>query len=343
MSTAALVSVVLPVYNCPDYIGEAIKSILDQTFKYFEFIIIDDGSTDNTSEVIQTFNDPRIHFFRQQNQGLAATLNRGIEMAHGKYIARQDQDDISLPERLEKQVIYLDSHPECGMVGTWAEIWVEKEKTRQVHQHPSDNKTLQYELLFDNPFVHSSMMLRKSVLDKVGRYSIDRKRQPPEDYELWSRIARHFQVANIPEILQVYRDTPGSMSKNGVSPFMNNLVTLSSENIAWAAKLSPIDPNAVNIAALTHNAPHCLVDHPNFSDMNKVLNKVVEHISPNDIALQLRAKIKLKQLKTNYLHIKPTVWFSFYSKWLKPHLIKLRKIEKHLANKVHEIIRGALP
>jgi len=131
ISTAALVSVVLPAYNCPAYLGMAIKSILDQTFENYEFIIIDDGSTDNTPEIIQTFIDPRIRFFQQQNQGLAATLNRGIELARGKYIARMDQDDISMPERLAKQVKYLDSHPECGMIGTWAEIWEEEKKNRK--------------------------------------------------------------------------------------------------------------------------------------------------------------------------------------------------------------------
>jgi len=304
-STDMLVSVVLPAYNCPSYIGAAIKSMLDQTFDNFEFIIIDDGSTDNTPEIIQTFNDPRIRFFQQKNQGLAATLNRGIVMARGKYIARQDQDDISLPKRLAKQVEFLEAHPECGMVGSWAEIWVGEEKSERTHQHPSSNMMLQYELLFNNPFVHSSMMLRKSVLDRVGGYSVDRERQPPEDYELWSRIARCYEVRNIPEILLIYREVPNSMSRSGVSPFLNRLVTISSENIAWAADVPADDPAPINIAALIHTVNDRLVGEPDFRSMASVLQKAVVRLSNNNAWLRREAGYRLEQLKYSYWNANP--------------------------------------
>ncbi len=304
MSTAALISVVLPVYNCPDYIGVAIKSILDQTFENFEFVIIDDGSTDNTPEIIQTFTDPRIRFFQQQNQGLAATLNRGIELARGKYIARQDQDDISMPERLAKQVKYLDSHPECGMVGTWAEIWEEEKKTERAIRPPGDNAILQYELLFKNPFVHSSMMLRKSALEQVGGYSTDRERQPPEDYELWLRIAHEYEVANIPEILQIYREIPRSMLRTGLSPIMNRFVTLSAENIAWASNIPANDPSLVNIVALIHKANHRIIGEPNFRSMHAVLQKAVARVSQNDASLLREASDIVEYLEYAYWNAK---------------------------------------
>ncbi len=295
-----MISVVLPVHNCPDYISEAIKSILNQTFENFEFIIIDDGSTDNTTEIARTFADSRIRFFQQENQGLAATLNRGIELAKGKYIARQDQDDISLPERFSRQAAYLDAHPNCGLVGTWAEIWEGEKKSERAHRHPSDNVTLQYELLFNNPFVHSSVMLRKSALEQVGGYSTDSERQPPEDYELWSRIARCYQVANIPEILMIYREIPRSMSRTGVSPFLNHLVTICSENIAWASDTPAGDPDPVNIAAIIHTAYHRIIGEPDFQAMQITLQRAVARVSPNNAYLQRDAEDMLEHLRHNY-------------------------------------------
>ena len=134
--------------------------------------------------------------------------------------------------RLAKQVEYLELHPDCAMVGTWSEIWVDKIQTDRGHKHPTLNETLRLELLFDNPFVHSSMMIRADVLRDIGGYSIDKSRQPPEDYELWSRIARKYQVANIPEVLTVYREVEGSMTRTENSPILPNVVQISAENLA---------------------------------------------------------------------------------------------------------------
>src|SRR5688572_15659262 len=239
---APAVSVVLPVYNCPRYVGDAIESVLSQTFSDLELIVIDDGSTDETPSVLGRFAGmARVTLLAHANRGLAGTLNRGIELARGRYIARQDQDDFCHPKRLERQVAYLDDQPHCALVGTWAEIWSENQPTGRQHRHPSDTASLKYQLLLNNPFVHSSVMIRKAALDRVGMYCTDRMRQPPEDFELWSRIARENEVANIPEVLQVYRELPGSMSRDGAAPFLKRLVTISAENIAWAAGVLPSD------------------------------------------------------------------------------------------------------
>lgn len=277
-----VVSVVLPVYNCPQYVGQAIESILAQTFTDYELIVIDDGSRDETPDVLRRFTEPRIRLVTQANQGLAATLNRGIELARGRYIARQDQDDVCFPERLARQVAFLEAHPACGLLGTWAEIWREDDRTGRVHRHPSDNPTLQFELLLDNPFVHSSVVIRKSALDRVGVYSTDLGRQPPEDYELWSRIARQFEVANIPEVLHAYREVEGSMSRVGPSPFTDHLVTISAENIAWAAEMEPSDSQVVNIAALVHNADHRIQGRPDFVAMGRILAGAARRVAPGE-------------------------------------------------------------
>ena len=277
-----VVSVVLPVYNCPDLVGQAIESILAQTFADFELIVIDDGSKDETPDVLGNYTDSRIRLMTQTNRGLAGTLNRGIEVAHGRYVARQDQDDVSYPERLSKQVAFLDAHPSCALLGTWAEIWRGDATSDRVHRHPSDNPTLQFELLLDNPFVHSSVMIRKAALGQVGAYSTDPGRQPPEDYELWSRIARRFEVANLPEILHVYREIEGSMSRIGPSPFMDHLVTICAENIAWAAGLEPSQPQVINIAALVHHADHRIQGRLDFAEMRHILVLAAARVAPGE-------------------------------------------------------------
>jgi glycosyltransferase involved in cell wall biosynthesis len=307
-----LVSVVLPVYNCPNYVGEAIQSILDQTFSDFELIVIDDGSWDETPEVVRQYADLRIRFFTQTNQGLATTLNRGIRLARGRYIARQDQDDVSLPERLGKQAAFLDAHPNCALVGTWAQIWREHTSTDRVHRHPSDNASLNFELLFNNPFVHSSVMIRKSALDRVGLYCTDQDRQPPEDYELWSRIARLYDVANIPEVLHIYREIEGSMSRDGHSPFMNHLVTISAENIAWASGADPGEPQVMNISALTHGAGHRLLGNPDFKTMRNILVRSITRIVSDERGRQrflLVSEARIRALRYRLWEISDTyIW-----------------------------------
>jgi glycosyltransferase involved in cell wall biosynthesis len=318
------VSVVLPVYNCTAYVGEAIESILAQTHADFELIVIDDGSTDDTPRIVQRHRDPRLRFYSQANRGLAATLNRGIELANGRYIARQDQDDISRPERLRRQAAFLDAHPHCALVGTWAEIWVGRTPTDRVHRHPSENAVLQYELLLDNPFVHSSVMLRKEALEAVGNYSTDRERQPPEDFELWSRIARKYEVANVPETLHVYREVPGSMSRAGDSPFVNHLVTICAENIAWAAETEPGDPRVVNIAALAHFAAGRLLGEPDFEAMSDVFVRAAARASgDHGEAMAAKARARIGALRARHRELR-------YGQGWRRHILKAARVARQL-------------
>lgn len=225
------VSVLLPVYNGAPWLAEAIQCVLEQSFVDFELIIIDDGSKDDSWNVISGFKDARIRAKRQANVGLAATLNEGLRMARAPYVARQDQDDWMHPNRLERQVAYLEAHQQCAAVGTWAEIRVDNNPSSRMHRHPLSSEAIQLMLLFDNPFVHSSMLLRRDAVVSVGSYCEDRSRQPPEDYELWSRLAAKFPLANIGTALTAYREVAGSMSRAGLSPFKNRLVVISTENL----------------------------------------------------------------------------------------------------------------
>jgi glycosyltransferase involved in cell wall biosynthesis len=253
---APTVSVVLSVRNGGSDLPQALGTILNQSFADFELIAINNGSTDGTGDYLDSIGDPRVRVFHQADAGLAVALNRGISLARGRYIARQDHDDLADSSRLAKQVAFLDTHADHALVGTRAEIWVGDTPSGRFHDHPTEDAELRFALLFNNYFVHSSVMMRKAALDEVGMYAIDRSRQPPEDYELWSRIARRFRIANLPERLTIYREVPTSMSREGVDPFKERLILISAENLAAAAAGAP-KPERVHmdIANLIHGAP----------------------------------------------------------------------------------------
>jgi hypothetical protein len=286
--TGPIVSVVLPVYNCEQFLGDAIESLISQTFSDFELIVINDGSTDRSADIIETFHDDRIHVLHQANQGLAATLNRGISLARGKYVARQDQDDLSHPDRISLQVAYMEDHPDCVLLGSWAQIMEMDRLVERFHRHPVDEFKLRYQLLFNNPFVHSSVLLRRSALLQVGGYTTDPNRQPPEDYELWSRLSRIGSVANIGEVLLTYREIPGSMSRVGPSPFRRRLVMICAENLAAATGLPNDDPSIRAIAALTHGEASELQQRPNFARMKDILLEAINGLGSGDALVQLR-------------------------------------------------------
>lgn len=211
MEAAPLVSVVLPVYNGGPYLEASIRCILEQTFTDFEFIIIDDGSTDGSADVVMRFSDPRVRFHRQPNQGLAATLNTAIGKARGKWVARQDQDDISLPERLAAQLSFLQHNPHIRLLGTWAKVVDSEGRPIGVHEHPTTHDRIRFDLLIDNPFVHASTIFSKDLWSEVGGYDTDKR--VFEDYDLWSRMVERTEAANLPKHLVHYREVGTSISR----------------------------------------------------------------------------------------------------------------------------------
>lgn len=274
MNSDPTVSVVLSVRNGGTDLPKALETILNQSFSDFELIAINNGSTDGTRAFLNQIADPRVRVYHQEDKGLAAALNRGISLARGRYIARQDHDDWALPTRIAKQVAFLDAHPDYGLVGTRAEIWIGDNPTGRFHDHPSEDEELRFGLLFNNLFVHSSVMIRKAALDQVGPYTTDRARQPPEDYELWSRIARRFRVANLPERLTIYREVPTSMSREGAEPFKEKLILISAENLAAATSGKP-EPQRIHldIASLLHGAPEKMSEGADINAMRAVVSQ----------------------------------------------------------------------
>lgn len=218
------VSVILPAYNAEKYIKEAVDSILGQTFMNFELIVINDCSKDSTEQILLSYTDPRLVYVKnEQNLGVAGTLNKGLSLAKGTYIARMDADDISLPERFRKQVSYLDAHPDVAVLGTAVEIFGEgmSSQIRQFSQMPEQMKV---DLFFSCGLAHPSVMMRADVIRTLGGY--DKAFEGLEDYELWCRVAQEHQVTTLPEVLFRYRVHPGQVTKNPSEKYLTRMRNL---------------------------------------------------------------------------------------------------------------------
>ena len=208
-----MVTVLLPAYNAQETIGEAILSVINQTYKDWELIVINDGSTDNTKGIVLSFKDARIKYYENDsNRKLIYTLNRGLKLATGKYIARMDSDDICLPARLEKQVNFLESHPEVIICGTQIEYFGTKSSNYRKLSFPSEDKALKELLAMSTCFAHPTVMIRRDSLMKSGcEYDMDYKNA--EDYSLWIDLMGYGKYANLEEKLLKYRVSDSQVSQ----------------------------------------------------------------------------------------------------------------------------------
>ena len=206
------VSVLMSVYNGEKYIEKAIESILNQTFRDYELIIINDGSTDSTSTILSRYEkaEDRISVYHQANQGVGASRNRGCQIAQGKYIAVMDSDDISLPERLAKEIHYMEAHPEISVLGTWVECIDKDDKQVSVWQYPTAPGVIGWCLFFTDCLAHSSVMMRRDFIEQLGFYRPEFAQA--EDYDLWARASFVSRIANLPEILVRYRSWEGGLT-----------------------------------------------------------------------------------------------------------------------------------
>ena len=206
------VSVLMPAYNTASYIGDAIESILAQTFPDYELLICDDASTDNTLEIISSFNDRRIRVLKNKtNQGIPFSRNRLVEAAQGQYLAWLDADDTAYPDRLQKQVDFLEEHSGIYVLGTYAHWYSEKEKVAYEYKPPlfTSEEARAY-LFFRNCLANSSVMMRRGI-----EYEYKEEFSLAQDYELWSRISRKYSIALLPDFLIKYRDHGSSASSQG--------------------------------------------------------------------------------------------------------------------------------
>ena len=201
----------MPVYNGEEYLKEAIDSILSQTFSDFELIIINDCSKDNTVNIVKEYNDERIILINNDvNLGIAKTLNKGIDLARGKYIARMDADDICYSHRFETQYNFMEKNLDIGMCGSSVQIFTEN--STNLHECPTSHDEIRVLQIFNTAFAHPTVMIRRSILEKYNLKYNDFY-EGMEDYELWIRMSEVTKLANIKDVLLKYRSHPKQATK----------------------------------------------------------------------------------------------------------------------------------
>jgi glycosyltransferase involved in cell wall biosynthesis len=208
--TAPAVSVLMSVRDGAPWVRDAVQSVLDQSAADLELIVIDDGSVDATPALLGAVRDRRLLVERRPPAGLTASLNRAIDLARAPLLARLDADDTALPERLARQRRFLDAHPEVGLLGTGAREVDAAGRAAGVVIPPAGDLAIRRALIRRNPFVHSSVLMRRRIIDEVGGY--DPALPVAQDYELWMRMSRVTRLANLPEPLVVRRLLPGRVS-----------------------------------------------------------------------------------------------------------------------------------
>jgi glycosyltransferase involved in cell wall biosynthesis len=194
------VTAVIPVYNREEYVGTAIDSILRQTWRNFELLVLDDGSTDRSAEVVRSYSDPRIRLeCNLTNEGIPRTRNKAVGLARGEYLAFLDSDDWACPERLAKQAVFLDRHPDYAAVGAWSE-WMDAagRSLRRFQRRPLSPEDIAAQQLFSAGIINSTSMARTAILRE---YEYREEYPLCEDFDLWTRIAAKHKLGNVPQVL----------------------------------------------------------------------------------------------------------------------------------------------
>lgn len=203
------VTVLMSVFNDTDFLAPSVESILAQTLRDFELLVIDDGSSDGSGEFLAHVADARLRLWcNEKNLGLTRSLKLGVEMARGDYLARMDADDIAHPERLVRQAAFLDEHTDVGIVGSACRMIDERGRARGEYRVPLSNLHIRWTSLLANPFAHPTVMLRREVLTQ-HELNYNEAYETAQDYELWTRMLRHARGANLSEPLLQYRQRPG--------------------------------------------------------------------------------------------------------------------------------------
>ncbi|MGH8676596.1 MAG: glycosyltransferase family 2 protein [Burkholderiales bacterium] len=207
------VTVLTPVFNGGRFLRSAIESVLRQTFADFELLVIDDGSTDGSADIVRSFSDPRIRLLQlPTNKGLVFAVNLGLREARAPLVARLDADDLAMPERLERQLAFLDANPPIAVVGSWVALIDETDRAFMTSKFPVAPQEIYRALLVQNCLNHSCATFRKAAVESVGGYRA-LSAGHPEDYDLWLRLAERFELANLPEVLGCYRIHPAQITQ----------------------------------------------------------------------------------------------------------------------------------
>ena len=286
------VSVLMPVYNAEEYLKDAIESILNQTYKNFEFVIINDGSADKSKEIILSYPDSRIVYYEnEKNIKVVATLNKGFDLCRGKYIIRMDADDISLATRIEKQVQFMEANPEVGIAGTAIHSFG---FMKGDHYYKAEDQIIRYKFLHECHLSHPSSIIRTDIIRKHHlKLVIDHV----EDYDFFLQIADHSKMANLQEVLLEYRQSENSTSK------ANSDITLINSNIVRLKQFRRLDSSFELVDVILYGK----LANQNYGELiNDVIT--IESLLKRLIAGNLKHDVYQKDSFNNYI---TEMWFAF--------------------------------
>ncbi len=306
------ISVILPAYNAEQYLRTAVDSILSQSFKDFELLIINDGSTDFTKEVILSYNDERIRYIEnEKNLGLIETLNKGISLSKGEYIARMDADDICHLSRFQMQIDFMEKNPEYIICSS-----SRKEFTHSIsHFHlsvlPVDDISIRIHSIFSTPFTHPAVIFRSDVV-KENNLFFEKDYKYAEDYQLWIKILQYGKGYNFRMPLLYYRDTPNSQTNIGTSQIEERKKTISSiQQLALKQQNIVLDQKELDLIYILSLSE--MIRKINFDDFSV------------DFILSFFRKLSL-ELKTNYPNNKFNVNCVLGKRYLKILLFNLKRL-----------------
>ena len=302
------ISVLMPVYNGEKYLKQAIDSILSQTFTNFELITINDGSKDNSLNILKSYNDPRLIIINNEiNKGLIESLNIGLAQCKGMYTARFDHDDIALPHRFDTQYKFMQEHPEIDLVGGWTECIDPSGKSLKINKNPSNPMVIRYEFLFNNVMFHSSIFFRTEKIKKKGGYSEEFVHS--EDYEMYSRPGKELICSNIPEVLFKLRLHGDSItgSVNSQPTVHMNALNVAYRNMNQYISLSQEDFDKIKIVLIIKR-PDPKITFETLLLAKKILKNITRefiiknNLSPNDkILIQKSYNGRKKMMWQHYL------------------------------------------
>jgi glycosyltransferase involved in cell wall biosynthesis len=315
---APKVTVLMSVYNGEKYLREAIDSILNQTFEDFEFLIINDCSTDRTMEILQSYHDHRIKIINnEKNIGLTKSLNKGLKIARGEYIARQDADDVSAPDRLKKEIDFLGAHRDYAVVGTFVKVLNDDSKVIRLPKGLIEDFQIRDFFKRSNCLTHGSTMLRKKCLLEVGFY--DESIARAQDYDLWLRLSEKYRLANIPEYLYMWRMHTESiearfrdeqkisvvlaMVKNNildVEQATRLFIEIIAENCVPRSKLLNMGLQLINLLTLNRLAPSIMYKVIYKIRFSKRVCDILNDFKMKKISFE-NAKLKLKDIANRRL------------------------------------------
>ena len=347
-----LVSIIMPVYNGEKYVADSINSILNQTYKNIEFIIINDGSNDKTSSIISSYKDNRIIFIKNdKNNGIVDSLNYGFSIANGNYIARMDSDDISHLKRIEKQVRFMETNIDIDFCGSWGKDI----KTKKYIKTPFSNDEIVATLFFTCPFLHPSMFFRKKIMqkftntDQTSKKNINNKNiafykcnilydknyEFAEDYELWTRLCEKANVANIQESLIFLRFHE------------NNTSLIEKERQRVVVKKIHEKLYLKNKIVFSKEELDCYEDICDFSYKEKINKNIENKEAENYLLLCENVLLKIKSAflyKKFFLKIIGRYWFLICYQCLKNkfdifHIYKKSKLTKFYTPNIPDLMR----